>query len=122
MDQCSDQHWDQLDQGLAVVTNSGSDANSVTGSYISDNVMTNGSLAGQDWFQGLTATITDPLAMNNPNFGIEMVNASTGAADVSTAGTALNNTSGNWRFDRVSILARQLPLQSPARGCWPCSV
>jgi hypothetical protein len=92
-------------KGLAVVTNSGSDANSVTGSYISDNKALNGSKAGQDWFQGLTATITDPNAINDPNFGIELVNASTGASDVSTQGTALNNSSGNWRFDNISIAA-----------------
>ena len=32
-----------------------------------------------------------------------MVNASTGADDIAAAGTALNNTSGNWRFDNVTI-------------------
>ena len=79
------------------------------GSYVSDNLLTNGSLAGQDWFPGLTATISDPLAANNPNFAIEMVNASTGADDVSTPGTALNNNSGNWRFDRVSIIGVATP-------------
>jgi PEP-CTERM motif len=88
--------------GLAALTNSTS-SNTVTGSYISDNLLANGSLAGQDWFTGLTATINDPLADGNPNFAIEMVNASTGADDVSTQGTALNNTSGNWRFDNISV-------------------
>ena len=95
-------------EGLAVLTNA-SDPNTVVGSYISDNLLTNGSLAGQDWFQGLTATISDPLAANNPNFAIEMVNASTGADDVSSQGTALNNSSGNWRFDRVSIIGVATP-------------
>jgi MYXO-CTERM domain-containing protein len=89
-------------EGLAVLTNVSS-PNIVVGSYISDNALTNGSLAGQDWFQGLTATISDPLAANNPNFAVELVNAATGTADVSAAGTALNNNSGNWRFDRVTI-------------------
>jgi hypothetical protein len=86
----------------------------VDGSYISDNALTNGSLAGQDWFQGLTATISDPLAANNPHFAIEMVNASTGADNVSAAGTALNNNSGNWRFDRVSIIGTAIPAPEPA--------
>jgi len=95
-------------EGLVALTNS-SDPNTVDGSYISDNLLTNGSLAGQDWFQGLTATISDPLAANNPNFAIEMVNASTGVDNVSTAGTALNNTSGNWRFDRVSVIGVATP-------------
>jgi hypothetical protein len=80
---------------VAVVTNSTS-ANTVMGSYIA-------ATGGQDWFTGLTATINDPLAANNPNFAIAMVNASTGADNISMSGTALNNTSGNWRFDNVVI-------------------
>jgi hypothetical protein len=88
--------------GLAVLNNSTS-ANTVFGSYISDNLLNNGSKAGQDWFQGLTVTITDPAAANDPNFAIEMVNASTGADNVSTQGTPLNNSSGNWRLDNVVI-------------------
>jgi len=96
------------DAGLVVLSNSTS-ANTVTGSYVSDNLLVNGSPAGQDWFTGLTATINDPNAANNPNFAIEMVNASTGADDVSTAGTALNNSSGNWRFDNVSINGTAVP-------------
>ncbi len=99
------------DSGLAVGTNLTS-PNTVTGSYVSDNLLTNGSSAGQDWFTGLTATITNPLALNDPNFGIEMVNASTGGDDVSTQGTALNNSSGNWRFDNVSI------SEAPEPGTW----
>ena len=92
------------DAGLASVDNtSGSDINSVVGVYISDNLLNNGSLAGQDWFTNLTATITDPLASNNPHFAIRIVNASTGASCFSTQGTALNNTSGNWRFDNIYI-------------------
>ncbi|HEX4144928.1 MAG TPA: PEP-CTERM sorting domain-containing protein [Pirellulales bacterium] len=100
-------------EGLAVLTNA-SDPNTVVGSYISDNALTNGSSAGQDWFQGLTATISDPLAANNPNFAVEMVNASTGTDDVSAAGTALNNNSGNWRFDRVSIIGTAIATPEPA--------
>jgi len=88
--------------GLASLTNSSS-TNTVNGAYISDNLLTNGSLAGQDWFTNLTASISDPLAANNALFAIKLVNASTGVDNVSTQGTALNNTSGNWRFDNVSI-------------------
>ena len=95
-------------EGLTSLYNSTS-ANTVNGYYISDNLLNNGSLAGQDWFQGLTATITDPNAFNNPDFAIEMVNASTGADDVSTQGTALNNNSGNWRFDNIDIAAAPVP-------------
>jgi hypothetical protein len=82
---------------LAALTNSAS-ANTVMGSYI----QATGGL-GQDWFTGLTATINDPLAANNPNFAIALVNAATGADDISMKGTALNNNSGNWRFDNVVI-------------------
>jgi uncharacterized protein (TIGR03437 family) len=85
-----------VDSGLTVLTNSTS-ANTVMGSYVS---ITGG---GQDWFPGLTATIADPAAANDPNFAVRMVNASTGADDIAAAGTALNNSSGNWRFDNVSI-------------------
>ena len=59
------------DSGLAVVTNTGSDANSVTGSYVSDilDVTTNPS-GGQDWFTGLTAVITDPAAIEPSRFRV----------------------------------------------------
>ncbi len=90
------------DAGLAVLNNTLS-PNTVLGSYVSDNLLVNGAPAGQNWFTGLTATITDPAAANDPNFAIEMVNASTGADDVATPGTALNNNSGNWRFDNIQI-------------------
>ncbi len=106
-------------EGLASLTNSTS-ANTVTGSYISDNKLTNGSQAGQDWFQGLTATISDSNAANNPNFAIRLVNASTGADCVSTQGTALNNTSGNWRFDNIQIGGIAIP--QPTIGTNPTSL
>ena len=94
------------DADLLVLNNSTS-TNTVMGSYVSGS-------AGQNWFTGLAATITDPLAANNPNFGIEMVNASTGADDVAIAGGALNNTSGNWRFDNVTINGTAVPTPEPA--------
>ena len=102
------------DTGLKVLTNSGSDTNTVTGSYVSDNLLNNGSKAGQDWFTDLTATITNPNAANDPNFAIRLVNASTVADDVSTQGTAFNNSSGNWRFDNVAISGTATPVPLPA--------
>jgi hypothetical protein len=99
------------DTGLKALTNSSS-ANTVMGAYVSDNLLNNGTPAGQNWFTGLTATITDPLAVNNAKFAIELVNASTGADNVSAAGTALNNSSGNWRFDNVSISGTPVPEPS----------
>ena len=87
---------------LMVAYNDGSDPNTVTGYYVSNNLLNN-ALDGQDWFTNLTATINDPNAANNPNFAIEIVNASTGSDCISSQGTALNNSSGNWRFDNVVI-------------------
>jgi hypothetical protein len=85
---------------LANETGSASDTNTVNGAYVS---VTGNS--GQDWFQGLTATISDPNALNDSGFGIEMVNASTGADVLGASGGAYNNSSGNWRFDNISIAA-----------------
>jgi hypothetical protein len=64
---------------------------------------------GQNWFPGLTATIVDPAAANNPKFAIEMVNAATDGDNVSMVGGALNNSSGNWRFDNVTISGTAVP-------------
>jgi uncharacterized protein (TIGR03437 family) len=98
------------DTGLAVQTNTTS-ANTVMGSYV---IITGG--AGQNWFPGLTAAISDPNAANNPNFAIRMVNAATGADCISASGTALNNTSGNWRFDNVAISGQAAPFTSFSPG------
>lgn len=84
------------DSFLVALTNTTS-PNTVNGSYVA---ITGG---GQGWFTGLTANINDPLAANNPKFGVRMVNAATGADCTSASGTALNNNSGNWRFDNVVI-------------------
>jgi len=85
------------DNATTVHTNpsSGGSANTVIGSYVQ--------VSGQNWSPNLTATISDANAANDPNFAIELVNASTGADCVNTAGAALNNNSGNWRFDNVTI-------------------
>jgi uncharacterized protein (TIGR03437 family) len=82
--------------GLAFLTNT-TFPNTVKGSYVSIQG------GGQGWFPGLTATISDPNAANNPKFAIRMANASTGADCISASGTPLNNNSGNWRFDNVTI-------------------
>jgi uncharacterized protein (TIGR03437 family) len=80
-----------------VLKNNSTSANTVNGSYVS---IAGG---GQAWFPGLSATVSDPNAANNPKFAIQMVNASTGADCISASGTPLNNNSGNWRFDNVTI-------------------
>jgi hypothetical protein len=105
------------DAAASILTGTSTDTNTTQGSYLSDSILNSAnpnaaSDAGQDWFTNLTATISDPNAFNNSQFGIEMVNASTGADCVSTQGTALNNSSGNWRFDNVSISAQAVPEPS----------
>ena len=62
--------------GIALMNNSTS-TNTVNGWYVA---ITGG--AGQGWFPGLTATISDASAANNPRFAIQIVNAATGADDV----------------------------------------
>ena len=59
------------DTGLLLLNNSVSPS-TVNGWYVAIQG------GGQDWFPGLMATINDPAAAGNPNFGIRMVNASTG--------------------------------------------
>jgi hypothetical protein len=81
---------------LAELTGSSTDTLTTSGSYVQAS-------GGQDWFTGLTATITDPSALNDSNFAFEVVNASTGTDNIGASGGAYNNTSGNWRFDNVII-------------------
>jgi hypothetical protein len=91
----------QSGTSLSFVDNTGGgDANSVQGYYVNCLPTT----GGQQWFTNLTAVITNPLAANNPNFAVRMVNASTGASCVNGVGTALNNSSGNWRFDNIILI------------------
>ena len=79
------------------------DPNTVTGYYVSDNALYSGAAAGQDWFTNMTASITDPAATNNANFGIRIVNASMLGSCLAAAGTLLNNNSGNLRFDNIAV-------------------
>lgn len=92
---------------IANATGNASDTNTVNGAYLT---VTGNS--GQDWFDGLNATITDPSALNDAGFGFEVVNASTGADVLGASGGAYNNSSGNWRFDNVTISAVATPEPS----------
>ena len=72
-------------------------ANTVMGGYLNAGSST-------AYMNGITANLTSIAgAANDPNFAIRLVNASTGADDTNVAGAALNNTSGNWRFDEVTV-------------------
>ena len=86
--------------------NNSSSPNTVLGSYIRLS-----STAG--WNNLITANLGGISAIaNDPNFGIEIVNASTGADDLNVAGTAYNNSSGNWRYDNVIISGTAVPEPS----------
>ncbi len=72
-------------------------ANTVTGGYLKAGSSTT-------YMNGITANLSSIAGVaNDPTFAIRLVNASTGADDTNVAGAALNNTSGNWRFDEVTI-------------------
>lgn len=95
----------QSDISLSLSNNlDGADANSVQGYYVHSKAYS----GGQQWFTNLTVDIADPAAANNTNFAVRLVNASTGVACVSGTGAALNNTSGNWRFDNISVSGTRL--------------
>jgi hypothetical protein len=81
----------------SVLTNS-TNPNIVNGSYFK------GATGTDTWFNGITLNLSGVSAVNNdPSFGIRIVNATTGSANTALAGTALNNTSGNWRLDDVTV-------------------
>ena len=74
-----------------------SSANTVMGGYLKAGSSTT-------YMNGITANLSGIAgAANDPDFAIRLVNAATGADDTNVAGAALNNTSGNWRFDEVTI-------------------
>lgn len=73
----------------------GSDSSTVAGNFV-ELVPT-----GTGWNNQITATFAG--VSSDPNFAVEIVNASTGADDVNGAGNPLNNSSGNWRYDNVII-------------------
>jgi PEP-CTERM motif len=83
--------------GDTILNNTGSDANTITGNYIQLS-------SAQGFNNGITVNLSGVSGANNdPNFGIEVVNASTGVDDIALGGSAYNNSSGNWRFDNVAV-------------------
>lgn len=89
---------------LGTLANNSSSPNTVTGTYVEL------SGSGTGWNNQITASIAG--AGGDANFAIEIVNASTGADDVNTSGAALNNSSGNWRYDNVDITGTLVPEPS----------
>jgi hypothetical protein len=92
----------------SVLTNS-SNANIVQGNYFQASADTSDAQ-----FNGFTVNLTGISGVNNDaNFGLRIVNAATGTAvtNLKTLG-ALNNTSGNWRLDNVTIEGTAIPEPS----------
>jgi hypothetical protein len=80
---------------LGTLENNSSSANTVSGSYVT---------LGAGWNNQITANLSGISGVNNdPNFGIRIVNASTGVDCVNSTNGPLNNTSGNWSIDNVLI-------------------
>jgi hypothetical protein len=73
----------------------------VTGNYVQLG------FAGTGWNNQITATFAG--IGEDPNFAFEIVNASTGTDCVNGGGTALNNSSGNWRYDNVELTGVPVP-------------
>jgi hypothetical protein len=74
--------------------------NTIAGNYVQLS-----STAG--WNNGISASFSGVSA--DPNFAVEIVNASTGPDDVNISGAPYNNTSGNWRYDNVVISGTAVP-------------
>jgi hypothetical protein len=87
--------------GATVKVNTTS-ANTVMGSYLQMQNSAGG------WYDAITADLSGIAGVNNDAaFAFEIVNASTGVDDINQAGTAYNNSSGNWRLDNVTVTGIQ---------------
>lgn len=77
---------------LGTIVNNSSSSLTISGNYVQ---------LGSGWNNQITASL--PGVSLDPNFAVEIVNASTGADCVNLGGSPLNNSSGNWRYDNVVI-------------------
>jgi PEP-CTERM motif-containing protein len=89
---------------LGTLANNTTSALTISGNY----VQLSGS--GTGWNNQITASFAG--VSQDPNFAVEIVNASTGSDDVNTSGAPLNNSSGNWRYDNVVISGVAVPEPS----------
>ena len=95
----------------------GASATGMTNTTSTNTVMGGYLLSGSTtaYMNGITLSLSGIAGANSdPNFGIRLVSAATGADDTTTTGTALNNTSGNWRFDEVTISGTAAAAPEPS--------
>ncbi len=88
---------------LGSIVNNTSSTSTVSGNYVQ---------LGSGWNNQITASFSGVSA--DSNFAVEIVNASTGADDLNVGGSALNNSSGNWRYDNVIISGTALTVPEPS--------
>jgi hypothetical protein len=81
----------------AVLETNSTDPNTVTGVYFSQN---NNGIAV--FLTNISAYFPASCA-GNPNFGVRIVNATTGEDMLNSSGLPYNDNSGNWRFDNIAI-------------------
>ena len=60
--------------------------------------------SGGGWYNQIGVDLSSVAAANNdPNFALEIVNASTSTDNINQTGGIYNNSSGNWRYDNVEV-------------------
>src|SRR5439155_1672501 len=95
-----------------ILTNSASypgySSDTVPGTYFYQTV-------GQNFYNNFIVDLTGvPEAANNPNFAFRIVNAAQGNDCLAFNGGSYNNSSGNWRYDNVTVSGRFTGSLSPA--------
>jgi hypothetical protein len=95
-----------------IVTNSPSSPtyspDTVTGTYFYQNI-------GQNFYNNFIVDFTGvPGVANNPQFAFRIVNAAQNNDCVAFNGGSYNNSSGNWRYDNVSVLGTFNGSAAPA--------
>jgi hypothetical protein len=87
---------------LGTLVNNSSSSLTISGNYVQ---------LGSGWNNQITASFSGVSA--DPNFAMEIVNASTGTDNVGVSGSPYNNSSGNWRYDNVDITGTVIAAPEP---------
>lgn len=69
--------------------------------------------SGGGWYNQISVDLSSISAANNdPNFALEIVNASTSTDNINQTGGIYNNSSGNWRLDNIEVTGSVVPEPS----------